>query len=174
MGKMEIEMTSPVTTIDDRFGASDAVATTWEETQRVIESAELFWLTTVRTDGRPHCTPLVAVWSGGALHFTTGDQEQKSVNLKSNAHVLLSTGCNGWEEGLDVVVEGVALRATDQAVLERISQAWLSKWDGSWEYTAREGKFYHSQGFEVEAYSVVPEKVLVFAKGKFGQTVHRF
>ena len=51
---------------------------------------------------------------------------------------------------------------------------WRSKWDGGWEYSARDGRFYDPDGFEVLAYSVAPEKVLVFAKGKFGHTVHRF
>ena len=35
------------------------------------------WLTTVRADGRPHVTPLVAVWLDDAIHFSTGPEEQK-------------------------------------------------------------------------------------------------
>jgi general stress protein 26 len=175
MRNKEIGMTSPVTTLDQRYSAPSAVATTWEETQQVMESAELFWLTTVRADGRPHCTPLVAVWSDGALHFTTGDTEQKAANLRTNSHVLLVTGCNDWQAGLDVVVEGKAILTTDQQVLERAGEVWSKKWDGdTWGYTARDGKFFHPGGFEVLAYSVVPEKVLVFAKGTFGHTLHLF
>jgi hypothetical protein len=30
---------------------------------------------------------------------------------------MLITGCNRWDHGLDVVVEGEAVRATDDAVL---------------------------------------------------------
>src|SRR5690349_8832116 len=41
-------MNEPVTTIDSRFSDSDAVATGWDETRRVLETAELFWLVTVR------------------------------------------------------------------------------------------------------------------------------
>ena len=54
-------MTEPVTTLDARFSDPDAIATSWDETRRVLETAELFWITTVRADGRPHVTPLVAV-----------------------------------------------------------------------------------------------------------------
>jgi hypothetical protein len=43
----------------------------------VLETAQLFWIVTVRGDGRPHLTPLVAVWMDGALHFSTGEEEQK-------------------------------------------------------------------------------------------------
>jgi general stress protein 26 len=167
-------MISPVTTLDQRFSDPKAEPITWEETKRAIEISELFWLTTVRADGRPHSTPVVAVWDDGALHFTAGSEEQKSVNLRTNAHVLLTTGCNDWREGVDIVVEGEALQTTDQVMLERLVEAWHAKWDGRWEYSARDGHFYHSAGFEVLAFSVVPIKVLAFAKGTFGHTVHRF
>ena len=82
-------MTTPETTIDQRFSAPDAVAVSWEETLAVLEQAELFWITTVRADGRPHVTPLVAVWVDGAVHFHTGRGEQKAVNLRANPHVVL-------------------------------------------------------------------------------------
>jgi nitroimidazol reductase NimA-like FMN-containing flavoprotein (pyridoxamine 5'-phosphate oxidase superfamily) len=75
-------MKEPTTTLDSRFGEPNASATTWDETLAVIRDAELFWISTVRADGRPHVTPLVAVWLDGALHFSTGDEEQKSLNLK--------------------------------------------------------------------------------------------
>ena len=58
-------MNEPVTTIDSRFSDSDAVPTPWEETRRLLETAELFWIITVRADGRPHVTPLVAYGSMG-------------------------------------------------------------------------------------------------------------
>jgi hypothetical protein len=70
------EAQMPVTTLDQRFSDPDAVATGWDETRRVLETAELFWLSTVRADGRPHVTPLVAVWADEALHFCTGTAEQ--------------------------------------------------------------------------------------------------
>src|SRR6266496_4340877 len=101
--------------------------------------AELFWISTVRADGRPHVTPLVAVWLDGALHFSTGAGEQKALNLDGNPHVVLMTGCNGWDEGLDVVVEGDAVRVTADDVLERLAEAWAGKWDGRWRYEVREG-----------------------------------
>jgi hypothetical protein len=45
---------------------------------------------------------------------------------------------------------------------------------GRWQFQARSGGFHHPDGFEVLAYSVVPTKILAFAKGAFGHTVHRF
>ena len=109
-------MNEPITTLDTRHGVPRGVVTPWEETRRVLETAELFWLSTVRADGRPHVTPCVSVWHDGAIHFTTADTAQKTVNLRGNAHVILTTGCN-QTEGLTVVVEGDAVRITDQDAL---------------------------------------------------------
>ena len=85
-------MTTPVTTLDERYSDPAAVATEWDETRRALESAEVFWISTVRADGRPHVTPCVAVWLGGAVYFDTGVTQQKAVNLTANPHVELQDG----------------------------------------------------------------------------------
>jgi general stress protein 26 len=168
-------MTMPVTTLDQRFSDPSAVATEWDKTLRALETAELFWITTVRADGRPHVTPLVAVWLDGALHFTTGETEQKAVNLRTNPHVVLTTGRNDWDKGLDVVVEGDAVRVTDEDTLRRLAQAWALKWDGQWQYQVRDGSFHHPDGDQaVLVFAVAPAKVLAFGKGSFSHTRHKF
>ena len=158
--------------IDTRFSDPGAAPTPWAETQGALETAEMFWITTVRADGRPHVTPLVAVWLDGTLHFCTGADEQKAVNLRGNPHVVLTTGTNDWDSGLDVVVEGDAVRVTDDATLERLAAAWATKWDGQWRFEARSGVFHHESG-EALVFAVTPRKVLSFAKGTFSQTRHQ-
>ena len=68
-------MSEPVTTFDDEYSSPDAVAVSWEETRQILETAELFWVCTVRPDGRPHATPVVAVWAEDAIWFSTGSVE---------------------------------------------------------------------------------------------------
>ena len=169
-------MPAPVTTLDQPYSDPAAAATEWEPTRLVLETAELFWLTTVRSDGRPHVTPVVAVWSQDAIWFSTGAGEQKFANLRANPHVVLTTGCNGWDQGLDVVAEGKAVQVTDDTVLERVAEAFTAKWDGRWQYTARGGCFHHPGGEgEAMVFSVTPAKVFAYAKGDlFGATRHRF
>jgi general stress protein 26 len=169
-------MTTPVTALDTRYSDPAASATTWEETQKVLETAELFWVSTVRADGRPHVTPVVAVWSEGAVWFSTGAEEQKFLNLRAHPHVVLTTGCNQWDQGLDVVVEGKAVQITDDAVLARIAAAFTTKWDGRWQFRAQDGCF-RGAGGEGGAFvfSVTPTKVFAHAKGDpFGATTHKF
>jgi nitroimidazol reductase NimA-like FMN-containing flavoprotein (pyridoxamine 5'-phosphate oxidase superfamily) len=139
----------------------------------VIKQAEIFWISTVRADRRPHVTPLVAVWLDDALHFSTGADEQKALNLANNSSVALTTGDNGWRSGLDVVVEGEAVRVTDREQLQRLATAWAQKWDGRWRYSVGEAGFRHEVGSAL-VFAVRPAKVLAFAKGGFSHTRHRF
>jgi general stress protein 26 len=168
-------MSTPVTTLDQRYSDQDAAATGWARTRRALEEAELSWVTTVRRDGRPHVTPLVAIWLGDALYFCTGDDEQKAVNLRGNPHVIVTTGCNTWDSGLDVVVEGDAVVVTDEDLLRRLAEAWTHKWDGRWQYEVGNGGFRHPEvDARVLVFEVAPTQVLAFAKGGFSHTKHMF
>lgn len=161
-------MDEPVTELDERFSDRGAQPTTWASTQDALEATQLSWISTVREDGRPHVTPLVAVWLDGAMHFTTGPGEQKAVNLANNPHVVLTTGCNQWERGLDVMVEGRAQRVTDRATLERLAAAWATKWHGNWQFEVSDDGFRHGGGGLAHVFAVKPTKVLAFGKGEGG------
>jgi general stress protein 26 len=169
-------MAEPVTKVDERFSQKDAPPTSWSDTIAALAAGEIFWVTTVRADGRPHVTPLVAVWLDGAMYFSTGDGEQKELNLRHNDHVILTTGSDDWQSGLDVVVEGRATRVLTKDELTRAAEVWASKWDGdSWLYDVGEDCFHHPGSDEkVYVFKVVPERVLAFSKGTFSHTSHRF
>jgi nitroimidazol reductase NimA-like FMN-containing flavoprotein (pyridoxamine 5'-phosphate oxidase superfamily) len=164
----------PETTLDPRFSSPEASATEWAEGRRRIEDAEVFWLTTVRVDGRPHVTPLISVWRDGAAYFCTGPDEQKARNLAANPAVVLTTGANRLDEGLDVVIEGEARRVTDEASLRELAEAWESKYGNEWHFDVGDGTFRHAEG-EALVFEVSPTKVLGFGKGeRFSHTRWRF
>ena len=167
-------MPEPAATLDPRFSDPASSATRWTEAQQSLRDAEIFWITTVRADGRPHVTPLVAVWLDDAIYFTTGETEQKAVNLRANPQVALTSGCNDWDSGLDVVVEGPAEQVTDDALLARLAEAWSTKWDGRWHFEPGNGRFRDEDGGEALVYAVHPRKVLAFGKGTFTHTTYRF
>src|SRR5215203_1576607 len=116
-------MSEPMTELDARYGEPGAGPTSWADAQRTLETAELYWVTTVRPGGGPHVTPLVGVLVDGTLRFTTGADERKGRNLAANPRCAMSTGCNTLHAGLDVVVEGVAERLTDDPALGRTAAA---------------------------------------------------
>jgi nitroimidazol reductase NimA-like FMN-containing flavoprotein (pyridoxamine 5'-phosphate oxidase superfamily) len=175
--------TEPTAELDERFSSKGATARPWSEVVAAIEVAEIFWLSTVRGDGRPHVTPLPAIWLDGALHFCTGPGEQKAKNLAANAHCVLTTGTNAFLSGLDVTVEGDAVRVTDERKLERLAALWQSKL--GWPFEVVDGGFREQSseiaGEEFDArgtahvFAVAPTKVLAFGKGEpFSQTRYRF
>jgi general stress protein 26 len=159
--------------LDARFSAPDAAPTPWADVDAALQDAELFWISTVRADGRPHVAPLPAVWHAMTLYFCTGPQEQKAVNLRTNHHCILTTGTNRWKSGLDVVVEGGATRVTDDRLLADLAERWRRKYDGDWRFDVRDGAFHHDAGV-AHVFEVRPSKILAFAKGEFAQTRFRF
>ncbi|MFG2291867.1 pyridoxamine 5'-phosphate oxidase family protein [Streptomyces sp. NPDC048603] len=138
----------PTTELDARYssalnprpGAADVTATEWAEALRQLETAEIFWLSTVRPDRRLHVTPVIAAWHDGALYFSTGPGEQKAKNLAHDGHCALTTGANALTEGLDLVVEGKAERVADPAVLEEVITAYETKYGPH--ITSPEGTFH--------------------------------
>ena len=170
---MSVDLREPTTELDGRFGDPDATTTPWATGRKQLEDAELYWITTVRQDGRPHVTPLAGVWHERALYFCTGPGEQKYKNLAANARCILTTGCNSWKEGLDLVVEGEAVRVTDEALLRKLADTWSSKYDGDWQYEVRDGAFHHEAG-EAHVFEVAPDVAFGFGKGGYSQTRWRF
>jgi general stress protein 26 len=163
---------NPTTEIDRRFSDPEANPTPWSEALHVLERAELYWLTTVRTDGRPHVTPLIGVVENAAVHFCTGLREQKARNLERNSHVALTTGNNSWARGLDVVVEGAAVRVTDREDLQRLADAYETKYGSEWHFDVGDGVF--GAGEDAAAvFRIEPAKVLAFAKEPHAQTTYR-
>jgi general stress protein 26 len=166
-------MPEPTAELNEGFSGPDATARPWADVVEVLASAEIFWLSTVRRDGRPHVTPLPAVWLDGALHFCSGADEQKTKNLGSEPRCILTTGTDRLRSGLDVVVEGTAERVTDAAQLGRLAERWKAELD--WDFTVGDGEFRDPEGRHGLVFRVAPAKVLAFGKGEpFSQTRYRF
>ncbi|MEV6555766.1 pyridoxamine 5'-phosphate oxidase family protein [Nocardia sp. NPDC051756] len=164
----------PISTeLNPDFSSPGATTPAWSAVGDVLAASEMFWLSTTRKDGRPHVTPLPAIWHDGSLHLCTGAKEQKAVNLATEPRCILSTGTNEMNSGLDVVVEGTAVRITDQAALHQLAKLWKSKLD--WDFTVVEAGFDDGAGHTALVYAIAPAKVLAFGKGEpFSQTRYRF
>jgi nitroimidazol reductase NimA-like FMN-containing flavoprotein (pyridoxamine 5'-phosphate oxidase superfamily) len=165
-------MTEPTPEFHVGFSEPAASAVPWADVERVLATAEIFWLSTVRPDGRPHVTPLPLVWDAGLLHICTGDQEQKAANLRRNPHCVLTTGTNRLHDGLDVVVEGHATRITDHDRLVELAALWKSRHD--WDYRVGEDTYDDGVGHIGLVYAVRPEKAFAFGKKPHSQTRYRF
>ena len=158
------------------FSSPGANATAWQVALRELQQAQLFWLSTVRPDGQPHVTPLLAVWTRDALYFTTGDQERKARNLQVNDRCVMTTGTNVLD-GIDITLEGRASLVTAPAERSAAADAYESKYsdhltspDGTWHGLGdaiRSGK--------VLLYRIAPDVGFAFGKGGiYSQTRYRF
>jgi len=152
------------------FSEPAAGATPWDQVVTVLERSEMFWLSTVRRDGRPHVAPLPAMWLDGRLHFCTGAHEQKAKNLEADSRCALTTGTPEYRSGLDIVVEGAAERVTDQATLTRLADLWRAKLD--WTFVVGDGVFLDTEAGDHPAlvFAVAPTKILAFSKNPYSQT----
>ena len=150
---------TPVPELNEAFSEPDVAAPSWSDVEAELSAAEMFWLSTVRSDGRPHVTPLPAIWLEGALHICVGRHEQKAKNLARDPRCVLTTGTNQLRAGLDVVVEGTA-------------ELWRAKLD--WHFEIGDGAFRDGAGRDGLVFRLSPTKVLAFGKAPFTQTRYRF
>ncbi|MGW3241976.1 pyridoxamine 5'-phosphate oxidase family protein [Streptomyces sp. NPDC001070] len=158
------EEKEPEPELDSRYSSADAAPTTWHDARGQLAGAEIYWLTTVRPDGRPHVTPLIGVWLDDALHFCTGADERKAKNLAHNRRVVLTTGNNALGEGLDVVLEGQAARVRSDNQLRRIAAAYEAKYGSAWHFDVGDQVFV-GDGHEALVYEVEPTTAFAYARG---------
>jgi hypothetical protein len=83
------------------------------------------FLGTVRPDGRPHAAGVGPAWHDDTLFFTSSPAARKARNLAANPACTISLRL----PGLDLVLEGEAVRTTDQETLEAIAAIYR---DGGW------------------------------------------
>ena len=88
-------------------------------------NARTTWLTTINDDGSAHVTAVGAIWLDGAFWFQTGPSTRKHRNVDRDPRCSLAVSIRG----ADVVVEGVAARVTDSAVITKAAKGWA---DGGW------------------------------------------
>jgi nitroimidazol reductase NimA-like FMN-containing flavoprotein (pyridoxamine 5'-phosphate oxidase superfamily) len=158
--------------LDKRFGDAD-VPLDGDAVREALATAELYWLTTVRGDGRPHVTPLVGLWLEDNFVFCTGAEEQKARNLEHSNTVAVTTGTNTWNRGVDVVVEGRAERVTGLDALTGIADAYRDKYGDDWDFDA-DDEVFDPEGGRAHVFRVEPTKVIAFAKAPHGQTTFKW
>jgi nitroimidazol reductase NimA-like FMN-containing flavoprotein (pyridoxamine 5'-phosphate oxidase superfamily) len=169
-----LSIQSPTPELNADFSSPGATAVPWAEAVARLEAAEVYWVSTVRPEGRPHVAPLIAVWLDDALYFCTGETERKARNLAGNTQVVITTGSNAISDQLDLVVEGEAAVVSDAASLRRAGDAYAAKYGEDWRLPGLDG---------VVCFEVTPTTAFGFGrgagdgpppKGGFSQTRWRF
>jgi hypothetical protein len=92
------------------------------------------WISTTDPDGGTHLAGVGAIWLDGRWWFTSGPGTRKSRNIAANPTCAICVSL----KGLDLVVEGAAIRVTDETTLQRVADAYRS---GGWEPSVKDGAF---------------------------------
>ena len=94
-----------------------------------------YWLATTNPDGSPHVMPLGVFWVDGAFYFNAGPGTRKARNLANDSRCVITVATHPF----DLVVEGEAVKVTDDAELRRIADVFAAE---GWESTVRDGALY--------------------------------
>jgi hypothetical protein len=106
--------------------------------------------------------PVLAVWVDGALHFAASDITRKAKNLAADRRCVVAVP----GDGLDLVVEGEAVKERDEAILRRVADNYASNYE--WQVNVRDGAFHDAEGAPTagpppyEIYRVVPTMAFGF------------
>jgi hypothetical protein len=111
----------------------------WSRAEQQLEAAvggmdAHFFLATVRPDGRPHVAGVGALWVDGKFYIVSGPGTRKSRNLAERADCVISVNL----PDLDVVVEGTAMKVTDEPTLQRLAERYAAQ---GWPATVKDGAF---------------------------------
>ena len=82
-----------------------------------------YWLATTKPDGGPHVAGTGALWVDGKIYFVSGARTRKSRNLAANPRCVFSVSLTG----IDLVLEGRAIRVTDRPTLLRLAKRYAAQ-----------------------------------------------
>ena len=97
----------------------------WRWAAGILSETQNYFITTVRTDGRPHVMPIWGVWIGDRFYFSTGKTSVKARNLAGNPNCVLCPGGAGEA----VILEGTAEKVSNQTTLKKFTAAYIKKYN---------------------------------------------
>ena len=124
----------PTAEFDHRFSDPAAGPTPWEEAAGALERAELYWLTTVRADGRPHVTPLIGVSVDGACISAPGWRSRRRATSSTTTRWRSPPGTTPGRRASTSSSRGRAVRVVDRDALQRLADAYEAKYGSVWHF----------------------------------------
>jgi hypothetical protein len=134
----------------------------WADVSARLEQAPQYWLTTVRSDGRPHTVPIDALWLEDACWFGGSPETLWQRNLQSDRRVTLHLP----DAVAAVIVEGECeLVRPDRAWADALVAASNAKYGYAPPVSAYLGGVWRLPPTKVFAWSSLPEDATRFRIG---------
>ena len=96
----------------------------WTWASDILTKTQNYYLTTVRSDGRPHVMPIWGVWISDRFYFSTGRKSVKARNIERNPNCVLCAG----DASEALILEGSASKFEDKAGLKKLAAAYKKKY----------------------------------------------
>ena len=116
----------PVLPKDYGVPATEEGMLPWSWPSERLASARNYWVSTTRPDGRPHATPIWAVWLDETFYMDGSPETRRGRNIAANPAVVVHL-----ESGAEVVIlEGVAetVGRPERSFAERLAAAYAEKY----------------------------------------------
>jgi PPOX class probable F420-dependent enzyme len=103
----------------------------WSHTRQHLEEAYVYWIGSVRPDGRPHVMPVWGVWMDNIFYFDGSPETRRGRNLAANPNTTMHLDSDGQGHEV-VIVEGQTqmLVQPERALTERLAAAYAAKYAG--------------------------------------------
>jgi hypothetical protein len=118
--------------------------------------------------------PLGVLWIDGSFYFNAGPGTRKARNIANNPRCVVTVATHPF----DIVVEGEAVKVTDDAELQRIAEVYAAE---GWQPSVRDGALYAEFSAPAagpppwDVYEVTPKTVFALGTAEpFGATRFRF
>lgn len=123
----------------------------WRTLEARLGREMAIWIVTVRSDGRPHMTPVWYVWLNERIYFATGTDTQKFTNLRSNQAVALALP----DTDSVLILEGEA-HAADRETTDKLGEYFFNKYE--WD-------FRYDEDADWRLVEITPHRILAWGDG---------
>lgn len=112
---------------------------TWDFVTEQMTKGHNYWVSTTRSDGKPHAAPVWGLWIEGAFYFSTSLDSRKGRNLQTNPNVVIHL-----ESGDEVVIlEGtVEQLQPEQAFFDSFANLYEAKYNFRPEYPTEQAALF--------------------------------
>jgi Pyridoxamine 5'-phosphate oxidase len=104
--------------------APTATVIDWEEAVGLFAAERWYWVATTGNEGCPHLRPVLAVRVDGRIYSTTNPGARKGRDLISRPAAALAARA----PAIDIVIEGHVVWIEDRQQLQRVGDAYQSKY----------------------------------------------